>query len=348
MTKRRKVICKPTGEGQLPHAISITFSAILKEMKRRSEDPKPEIAERYKLELENLEHFLMHEPLKFEKVRVPATGETTEDFVDNFGGIHRNGKTRWVTNERGQVEIKGRKESLSRIIHVSFFFDQQGPLPPDMMVTHANDIRSDNRAVNLQQRLTQSQCTTKRNRAGVSKSSAAARSKRIEGRPAKSSDDWEPFDSQMEAARQLSERLGREVHDANISMVVRGERPTAYGWVFRPVDDPDDPDEIWIEDLPHYKDGAVTILYGTAGSNKGRFRNAMGSSTQDPKPRADGYIYVGCQGKTYALHRLLCGAFHGPPPTPEHEVDHRNRNRSDNRAENLRWATKAENCENRG
>jgi len=340
----------PTDEGETsPQGCWEFFGPVLEEMKRRSEDPKSEIAERYKVELEELEHFLTYEKVRWEEVRVPATGETTGDFIDNFSRICRNGETRWVTNENGQVRIKGRLERLSRIIHVSFFFDEQGPLPPDMRVTHANDIRSDNRAVNLQQRLTPAQCTTKRLRAGVSKSSAAARSKRIEGRPAKSSDDWEPFDSQKKAARQLSERLGREVRDANISMVVRGERPTAYGWVFRPVDDTDDPEEIWIEDLPHYKDGAVTILKGTAGSNKGRFRNAMGSSIQDPDPRADGYINVRCQGKTYLLHRLLCGAFHGPPPTPEHiEVDHINQNRSDNRAENLRWATKQENCQNRG
>ena len=200
----------PTDEGETsPQGCWEHYAPVLERMKQLSEDTKPDIAERYKLELDELERFLTYEKVRWEEVRVPATGETTGDFVDNFSRICRNGETKWVTNGNGQVSINGRKESLSRIIHVSFFFDEQGPLPPDMRVTHANDIFSDNRAVNLQQRLTPAQCTTKRLRAGVSKSSAAARSKRIEGRPAKSSDDCEPFDSQKKAARQLSERLGR-------------------------------------------------------------------------------------------------------------------------------------------
>ncbi len=45
--------------------------------------------------------------------------------------------------------------------------------------------------------------------------------------------------------------------------------------------------------------------------------------------------------KTY-VHILVCDAFHGPRPAG-HEVAHLNGVRDDNRAENLRWATRAEN-----
>lgn len=38
------------------------------------------------------------------------------------------------------------------------------------------------------------------------------------------------------------------------------------------------------------------------------------------------------------VHQLVALAFHGDPPTPAHTVDHINQDKSDNRAENLRWA----------
>lgn len=45
------------------------------------------------------------------------------------------------------------------------------------------------------------------------------------------------------------------------------------------------------------------------------------------------------------LHILVCLAFHGPKPTPEHEVNHKDGNKPNCRAENLEWATKSENIE---
>lgn len=42
------------------------------------------------------------------------------------------------------------------------------------------------------------------------------------------------------------------------------------------------------------------------------------------------------------VHRLICTAFHGPPPSDQHTPDHINRIRADNRSSNLRWASKRE------
>ena len=50
--------------------------------------------------------------------------------------------------------------------------------------------------------------------------------------------------------------------------------------------------------------------------------------------------------KNYWFHILVCTAFHGPRPSPRHQVDHINRDRFDNRPENLRWVTPHENCMN--
>ncbi|WP_433988793.1 hypothetical protein SuNHUV7_25280 (plasmid) [Pseudoseohaeicola sp. NH-UV-7] len=52
-----------------------------------------------------------------------------------------------------------------------------------------------------------------------------------------------------------------------------------------------------------------------------------------------GYLFVsGIQ-----IHRIVCSAFHGAPPSDQHVVDHIDTNRANNRPENLRWVTRLEN-----
>lgn len=48
---------------------------------------------------------------------------------------------------------------------------------------------------------------------------------------------------------------------------------------------------------------------------------------------------------TKLVHRLLCAAFHGPPPSPRHQAAHRDGNRMNNTAANLAWLTPSENNE---
>jgi hypothetical protein len=60
--------------------------------------------------------------------------------------------------------------------------------------------------------------------------------------------------------------------------------------------------------------------------------------------RPDGYVYVRLMGRSYGEHRLIHMLFTGEWPN---QVDHINGIRSDNRPENLRSATHAQNCMNR-
>lgn len=59
-----------------------------------------------------------------------------------------------------------------------------------------------------------------------------------------------------------------------------------------------------------------------------------------------GYMCVVINKHTYLVHRLIAETFI-PNTDNKPEIDHINRNPSDNRVENLRWATRQENTINR-
>lgn len=65
------------------------------------------------------------------------------------------------------------------------------------------------------------------------------------------------------------------------------------------------------------------------------------------KPRLDRYAYLTLyrdrQPSVVLVHRLVCAAFHGEPPTPQHHAAHGDGNGINNREDNLRWALPVEN-----
>lgn len=75
--------------------------------------------------------------------------------------------------------------------------------------------------------------------------------------------------------------------------------------------------------------------------------NAKVGRILKPGTNTDGYHFVRLHrvgAKKYGLiNRLVCEAWHGQPPTPEHEAAHWNGVRTDNAPTNLRWATGVEN-----
>ena len=69
-----------------------------------------------------------------------------------------------------------------------------------------------------------------------------------------------------------------------------------------------------------------------------------------PQVNKNGYRFVILpfegRRRTFAVHRLVCAAFHGDPP-PDHEVRHLDGCRTNNVASNLRWGTRKENGHDR-
>ena len=71
-----------------------------------------------------------------------------------------------------------------------------------------------------------------------------------------------------------------------------------------------------------------------AVSNLGRFRRAASPVPQIAGPSGRVEIH----GEKYFLDRLVCWAFHGPPPTWSEAVDHLDGDQNNNRVDNLAWA----------
>src|SRR6202012_357604 len=61
-------------------------------------------------------------------------------------------------------------------------------------------------------------------------------------------------------------------------------------------------------------------------------------------PESHGYLQIRFQGRLLMAHLIAWALFYGV--WPDHEVDHNNRNRSDNRIKNLRRATRSQNNAN--
>lgn len=67
----------------------------------------------------------------------------------------------------------------------------------------------------------------------------------------------------------------------------------------------------------------------------------------NPRLLNNGYEQVtlsnGKHRQYMCVHVLVCAAFHGPKPTPQHGVRHLNGMKTDNHADNLVWGTPTEN-----
>lgn len=86
-------------------------------------------------------------------------------------------------------------------------------------------------------------------------------------------------------------------------------------------------------------------------SSMGNVKRRWDDFPMEKSPNDEGYLKCSLttnkKSKTWFVHRLVAEAFLGPQPGPEYSVDHRNREKHDNRVSNLRWATKSEQSANR-
>lgn len=109
-------------------------------------------------------------------------------------------------------------------------------------------------------------------------------------------------------------------------------------------------DEIW-KDIEGYEGLYQASSFGRVRSMTRTYKQRRGFRTTqttilNPWFSIGGYLVVGlCRGqkiRQFKVHRLVCSAFH-PNPHKANTVNHKNKDRVDNRIENLEWMTTLEN-----
>ena len=83
-----------------------------------------------------------------------------------------------------------------------------------------------------------------------------------------------------------------------------------------------------------------------AVSDDGLVMNRLSGNILDGCLDKDGYRIIKINGKNIKLHRLIGLCLLPRIDLPKLEIDHINRNKSDNRASNLRWCDRAINTQN--
>ena len=107
-------------------------------------------------------------------------------------------------------------------------------------------------------------------------------------------------------------------------------------------------EEVW-RDVKGYEGLYQVSNMGRVKSlgRKDRFGRVIKERILEPAVTHNGYLRVGLhvdgKQKMLRVHRLVCEAFHENPDNKS-EVNHVNENKTDNRACNLEWSTRTENC----
>jgi hypothetical protein len=89
----------------------------------------------------------------------------------------------------------------------------------------------------------------------------------------------------------------------------------------------------------------ITAVPGYEISSIGRVRSPAGNLSLALS--SGGYLFAvlpsGGKKRSFAVNRLVCEAWHGPPPSEAHQAAHLDGDRINNDPQNLAWATPAEN-----
>ena len=255
-----------------------------------------------------------------------VTKTTTKPQVSSFGRFKSS--TGVVSTPKphpsGYVYVfcNGKLHRIHVLMAIAFGLEKRDD---QNTVDHIDNNPSNNRLENLRWASRSEQVkhsyATNKNRA----SNAPKRSKPIEGRVL-GAEAWVPYASSHEAARELG------LNQGSISACCSGRYKQTGGYEFRYGE----ANEVAVlpgEEWKPYESAWV--------SSFGRFKSSTGV-VSTPKPMKSGYVSVQINGKQHQLHVLMAIAFGLPKRDDQATVDHIDNNPSNNRLENLRWASRSE------
>lgn len=234
--------------------------------------------------------------------------------IEKKNTLEPGGRIRWNFH---LLNGKIRKIYASVVIAYSFNLPKR---PDQIEVDHINRDPADNRICNL--RWTTKKENMNNARVGTIKRRSPVEQYDLDGNYIKS------WDKIRDAAKEYG------MKPTNISAVCSGIAKTCGGFKWKYVVEPDLEGEIW---MVHDKFYQV--------SNKGRVKNEKNCILR--QELVNGHYSLRLRKKHWRVSIMVCTLFIGPKPSPTHTVDHIDRNPLNNNAENLRWATKKEQNENR-
>jgi len=226
-------------------------------------------------------------------------------------------KPRAAGYSSGQFLLADGVRSRSLLIHVIVMETFHGKTPSGMVVDHINRCKSDNRLCNLRF------VTYSDN----SRNKSPEATNRGYQRPVNQYSLDGQFIREWDSATTVYNELG--YYQTYISLCCRKLKWSYknYCWEFN---EPDLPGETW------------KPLLGIHLSNLGRVKSPTGRVSYGSQTES-GYRYVTCDRSRYSVHELVCRAYHGEPNDPDMVPNHINRDKGDNRPENLEWLSNADN-----
>lgn len=96
--------------------------------------------------------------------------------------------------------------------------------------------------------------------------------------------------------------------------------------------------EIW----KYHSDFGKSIEFSNLGRVKSYYRYSKGKILNNRDINNLGYVRIKIAGKRYSLHRFIAELF-VPNPENKPEVNHKDGDKQNNRADNLEWTTRSEN-----
>ena len=202
--------------------------------------------------------------------------------------------------------------------------------PDQTQVDHIDNIKSNNRAINLRWASPRENLlneTTISNR----KPSGPKRSKPVKARPV--GDSNAPWSLRFESTHDAARKLGVHVENIGGCLHERNGRKSARGYEFA-FDEPNEPEQLPGEEWRRHDET------GNLVSSLGRVKFNSTGVVSRGSTRKNGYVAV--QGK-HLMHRLVAEAFALPRLHGQNEVNHIDGDPSNNRVENLEWASGQEN-----